>query len=621
MNYRFSGSLEVQFGVGLERPLAGVTVRLYRARDDGETTRAVAARPKESFRVLPGPTREGLLGEAETGDAGRFDLSLDESIDYDGGPVRMDVLVEQVAGERAEEPVQATLATVQPRWGKGETGAVTTQDHRLGEKEWCALLEELGIWVVLGRVTDADSGDPLRNLTVTVHDADIVQDDDLGSATTGTDGGYAVYYTVADFESVPGWWSPGPVELTPGPDLYVTVTNADGDVLLDEDRDRGRDPGRENVGPCATVNLELDLTPGPGDPALFTHVGPFSVAADVESDGTIVQSREGLGGAGWGFTGQLDLGGFVPQTDPDTGEAMWYRFLYRTDGAERPVVGSLLGRVTVGHRFDGYDAMGFPVVTPIVVAGSGGGPGTDPGDPDVYVPTSGSADDAENGWIPVIQTGQPGLLGDGYGPELLRFDTTDSQVVPGGTPSPATPGTPPGTSETGDAVTIVFETTVDDGAGAPSTDPADVERRGETTVYVNNWREVRELAVVDDADNEIGCSVTDTATVQYTVDHEFLTQYGVGLTSPAAGGGSAWPDSLLAGTVDRDATPHGTSTGVAGEIDLGTTYDGSGSFDAFADWPSCSYIARLSSRLALTDGRTDDVTNRTAPVDGVFYKQ
>jgi hypothetical protein len=636
MQYKIQGTLRANLSSGIDRPLADVTVQFYETAQDERTVRAVAARSKESFRTHETASTGGLLGSATTDADGDFAVTVGETgefdetaaADYDGGAVRFDLLVTSVDGHEGE-PFRTTLTTEQPRWGRSEEEdrvAPGRLDHTLSEKEWCYILEELGVWVVTGRVTDRESGDPLRNLTVTAYDADIIQSDELGSATTGPDGGYAIYYRVADFEAVPAWWTPGPIELQPGPDVYVTVANADGVVVEAEPAERGRDPGRENVGPCARVDIELDLTPGPGDPALFTGVGPFDIATDIESDGTIVQSRRvrdssgrRVGGAGWGFTGRLELRGYVPQTDPDTGAAMWYRFLYETDAGERPVVGNLLSGVTVGERFDGFDGAFRPLTTDIVVDGSGGGPGTNPGDPDVYVPTSGNANDAENGWIPVVRTGGPGLLGDGYGPNLLGLDTTE--LVPGGTPSTPAAGSAPAASETGGTVRLVFETTVDDGSGAPSTDPADVERRGEATIYVNNWREVRELAVVDDIGNEIGCSVTDTATVRYTVDHEFLTEYGVGLTSPAAGGGSAWPGSLLSGSVARDTTPHGSATGVAGEIDLGATYDGSGSFDAFTDWPACSYIARLSSRLALTDGRRNDVRSPTRAEDGVFYKQ
>jgi hypothetical protein len=634
MKYRIEGGLGAYLSADIDRPLAGVTVRLYETEPGETTTEAVAARRKESFRVRDSPTTAGLLGSGTTDAEGGFGITIGETGDYDekaaaaysGEAIRFDVFVTAVDGNEGD-PVQATLTTEQPRWGTpdDETNVTVGRiDQTLNDKEWCLLLEELGVWLITGRVTrqvdGVDTGEPLRNLTVTAYDDDIIQDDDLGSATTGADGGYAIYYLPADFEAVPSWWTPGPVELRPGPDVYVTVTNAEGVTLLEEPGERGRDPGRENVGPCALIDIPLELDGEMGDPALFTHVGPFSVAVDIESDGTIVQTSEGFGGPGWGFTGRLDLRGYVPQTDPDTDAAMWYRFLYETDAGEQPVVGNLLDEVTVARRFDGFGGGGFrPLTTDIVVDGSGGGSGTDPGDPDVYVPTSGNADDAENGWIPVVQTGQPGLLGDGYGPNLLRLDTRE--IVPRGTPSTPAAGSRPAASETGRTVRLVFETTVDDGSGAPSTDPADIQRRGETTIYVNNWPEVRELAVVDDAGNEIGCSVTDTATVRYTVDHEFLTEYGIRLASPAAGSGSVWPTSLLSGSVNRETTPHGSDTGAFGEIDLGAAYDGSGSFDAFADWPACSYIARLSSRLALTDGRRNDARSRTPAEGGVFYKQ
>jgi hypothetical protein len=617
MRYTTDGRLWTHLCTDVERPLADAEVRLYRLDEGVDPARAVAARSKETFRLHgDGADRTGEpLATTRTDADGRFRATVDG--DYDGEAFALDVRL-SAAGEVEGRPVQATVTAVQPRWRTDETGAVATVEHALSRSQWCAVLRELGVGAVAGRVTDRETGDPLRGLVVTVADADLVQDDTLGSATTGADGDYLLYYPVGAYERVPSPF--GPIELVGGPDLYFRVTSAAGETLLDEPSERGRDPGRENVGACHCEDLAVDLTPSPGDPPLFTHVGAFSVATDLDAGGTIRNAREGLGGPGWGFTGSVDLAGYVPEVDPETDAPLWYRFLYRAGGDEEPVVGSLIERATVAREFVGSDPRS-PAVRSVQVAGAGATGGDDPGDPGdprVVVPTAGEADPRANGWIPVVRTTGVGLLGDGYGPTLVRLNT--AAIVAGGAPPSVPAGDEPTAAESGGAVTVAFETTVDDGSGRPSTDPADVERRGEATIYVNNWRAVRALAVVGDDGSPVGCDATDGATVRYTADHEFLRAHEVTLDSPAPGAGSVWPRSLAAGSVDRGATPPGTERGATGAVDLAAAYDGSGGHDAFADWPACSYVCRLVTRRALTNGRSNDDPDRTPVVDGLFYR-
>jgi hypothetical protein len=352
---------------------------------------------------------------------------------------------------------------------------------------------------------------------------------------------------------------------------------------------------------------------------MFLTVGAFSLATDVAPDGTVVQRRttdDGgrTGGQGWGFHGRVDLGGFVPQTHPDSGAPLWYRFRYRTADGAGAVTGSLVGRAVVAEQYRLRPGFRFDR-RQVVVSGSGGGGG----DERVLVPTSGTGSPESEGWVPVLQDDDGGfdLVGTGYQSTLLQVDTR--RLVPGGAPAGTAPDGSLAPTERGGEVTFEFQTTVDDGTGSPST--TDVETHDSVTLYVNNWEEVRELSVVDAAGDEIGCAVTDTATVRYAVDHEFLRSYSVSLDSPAHDTTAGLPTSLAARTVDRGVHPHGTETGLAAEIDLASEYTGSGGTPAFADWPSCSYFARLGASRALTDGREDDDGDATRPADGVFYKQ
>ncbi|MDY6818762.1 MAG: hypothetical protein SVG88_08880 [Halobacteriales archaeon] len=622
MSHVLSGRLCARPCPELEVSIENALIRLYRPDPDADVSRRVAARNRDTFRILSEDEVEAKAdreltdpnNEVRTDEDGEFEATLADDVNYDGGPIQIDVRITSLDGHEVT-PTQATITTIQSAWGTEKGDELARWDECLTQQQWCAILEAAGCWLVAGRITDCESEEPLQGLTVTVRDTDIVQDDELGSDTTNADGEYLIYYTEADLERVPSPFSP--IELIGGPDLFFRIESSSGTPLLDEDRSRGRDPGRENVGRCHCENLCVDFE-GDGDRPLFTHVGRFNIFQDIDQDGTLNKARGGLGGDGWGFFRHINLVGFVPETHPTSGKQMWYRFLYEdSNNNEHPLIGDLVDRLRVG----------------IQRVGSGPGPGTfgfrevyvagqqfsaNPSlmlPPKILVPRSGSSNPVENGWVEV-----PGVHGNGigHGP-LMQFDTT--AAVPGGQPPSATPGNTPTNQPTGEEITVIFETTVDDGSGNPSTASSDITRQKETVpLYVNNWAEVRALDVVDQNNNPIGCDTTNTAIVRYTADHEFLLSYDVNLNSPAAGGGSVWPQDLASGTVNRAGATIGANRSQTGRIDLGATYTGSGNYDAFADWPTCSYIARLQTRLALTNGGRPDDTDTTPAVDGVFYK-
>jgi len=603
MRYTFTGEL---YGTQCEqtRPIGEGTVKLYRHDQEARATHSVAARTAETFAILDEKQIEAkadrLLATGEIESDGSFSVTLDEEQDYDGEAFDVDVVLDGIDGQQGET-VHATITTVQPRWYKGEEGPVASWEHQLPQKNWCAILETLGIWVVCGRVTDCESEKPVTDATVSVTDRDIVQDDTLGSATTDADGEYCIYYRVADFERIP--FGLTPVELTPGPDLYFEVRGPGGTVLLDEDPSMGREKGRENVGPCACMDLCVDFE-GDRDRPLFTHVGRFNVFQDIAPNGTLVRSRNNLGGPGWGFFGHVPLEGFVPAAD--TGQT-YYRFLYEVPGeSPKPVVGDQLDRTTVGGKLvpDPSSPTGL-AWQEIHVAGSAGSPdpGLDPA-PKTVVPTAGNRNDDENGWIPVDPDAHGG--GYGHGP-LLELDTT--AIVPGSAQT-ATAGSAPSSPASGEQVTVYFETTTEAPGGGPDTSAID-RQADAVTLYVNNHPEVRELAIFDGNGGEIGCSPADGVTVKYTADHEFLTSWGLSVSSPAEKPSvHGWTAPSLSGqNIDRGANAPGTARGVARTENLNVD-----------SWPSCTYEIQLTTRRALTNGRRGDDPDSTPGIDGMFYK-
>lgn len=317
--YTLRGRIETALPNSRVDPLAGATVRLYRVEESA--SRALAARAKETFAILDEAAvdrrAKALLGEAETDEEGRFTVGIDDD-GYDGEPVELHVRVDGAGGLTSDEPVQAGVTVVGPRWRKSEDGPVAAVDHTLSRANWCAILEALGLWLVAGRVTVSGSGDPAGGATVTAKDRDLLQDDTLGSDTTDADGLFAIYYQTAAFEATPSWWNP-PVELVPGADLYFSI-EWEGETQAEEPS-RGRDPDRENADRCEYVKLQVDaVTPEPGPeqtPTVPTYWQRIGSAFDVpQVTGSLVGSAfdaDGYAGSSrFALTGNITLEGSAP---------------------------------------------------------------------------------------------------------------------------------------------------------------------------------------------------------------------------------------------------------------------------------------------------------------------
>jgi hypothetical protein len=597
MHYTFTGRLCGYICPDTEEPLANMTVLLYRPEwDQQDVVRAVAAETKETFRIVDGDEvdekEDRLLAEVETDDEGEFEVDLGAEREYEGEAIEVDVRTDHVPGEFEEdtEPVQFTVTTLQPRWRQAEEGGIARWEHCIARRFWCEIRRLFGAWVICGRVTYEETGDPVARALVSAFDVDIIEDDPLGTTTASGDGAYRIYYKTSDFERTPAPF--GPIELEHGPDVRFLVRDVIGSPIIDEPRSRGRQPDRENVGPCERIDLEVTDGRPPGPEPLFTHVGPFHIRDHIDSQGRTLFARgppdHRVGGDGYGFFRKVTLEGFCPETDPVSGERQYYRFLFRGAGSTdwTPVTGAHIVDQLVGGRLDAFSGFEWQdiYVAPATVE-------TDPSDPapdpETVIPTAGSPDDDLNGWIEVVNT-----YDDGYEGPLLRLDT--SKLVPGGSSGAGTPGDPPTDPKSGGAVEIAFETTVEASDGGP--DPAKADRQGlVATVFVNNFPEVRQLRVEELHTGAAGgCTeITDQVTVNYTVDHELLASWGLTFTSDAPHTGG-FPPSPLGGT-----TPRGQNDTVVFTVTDATVTPP-------IEWPECSYDVRLSSRRKLTDGVVND---------------
>lgn len=575
MSHIIRGSLRgLVCAKGASVPIHPATVLLYRARTERELPGADD--PPEPAALSAdelGAREQMLVGRAETDLQGNFSVRLER---YDGEPLEVNLRFDrgpQGKGEGAE-PLQVSLGTPRLEWQRTEQDSVAVWSYVLPYLWWCWILKYFGIWVIWGRVVTCKERLPLSGFTVRAYDADIfpVLRDYLGSAVSAGDGSFTIYFMSSAFHKAP-FGLPG--ELVKGPDYFFKVEDNNGTVVINEPASAGRAPGRENRPNCFCVELCVDVdAPGPYEQPWFTNVGNFQITTDMDANGLAKYARFGAGGTGWGFFGGLRLSGFCPKKSTVNGLPMFYRFLVRnlTDGGgDQVVTAAMVAAQRVGSRLlpDGMGGWGFQQ---IYVDRLGAAMPADPADPAVLVPDA-------NGWVPVLQD----ALDNGY-QDLLRLDSTT--VVPGG----AAPGNGAGNAvsspRNGKLLEIVYQTTTHPAVGFEH------EQVARAKVYVNNWGEVRLLALKQFEDpGATSCDeLHDDLDLKYTVDHELLLDWALGVSSAASGLG--WPGP---GVLPPPPTGARGAHGIK-HLDIST-------------WPSCSYTAGLTSTRKLTNGDWNDDTN------------
>src|SRR5947208_1333232 len=118
--------------------------------------------------------------------------------------------------DECDEP----LAAVTVRLLRPEADERLTARAVADPKETLAILTRFGVWSICGHLRTCKEGQPIPGALVTAFDADWLQDDPLGSATTDFGGKFLISYLRDDFEKTP--LSPWGInfELIGGPDLY-----------------------------------------------------------------------------------------------------------------------------------------------------------------------------------------------------------------------------------------------------------------------------------------------------------------------------------------------------------------------------------------------------------------
>jgi hypothetical protein len=595
--YRLHGALRGILCGECSEPLAHVKVRIYRLRNAQDAARLAVAEAKDTFRVLTADEiqakAELLLAEVDTDDQGGFTATLGDHQRYGGEAFEIDVYCGTVPHRRPEPPpkgpVQFSITTVQPQWRERNDERVAAWDYALSQRFWCHVRALFDAWVICGRVTVCDTKQAAVGVKVLAFDRDWLKDDPLGTATTDGDGRFRIDYLGADFRR--GTWLN--VELVGGPDVYFRLESPSGEVVQ-EPPSMGRNPGRENIGPCFCVSLCVKEVPIVRN-AWFTRVGEFNIYSDISATTGLTLSAQpngfpnAQGGPGYAFYSALKLVGDCPTTHPSNGVPLRYRFGWRPSGsAAAPtwISGAAVAAIKVGSRPVLWDFGSGPALhaQDIVVAGSGGYTGPMPAPLPTHPPVPPGTSwgpipylilqpDAD-GWI----TMPPDATNQGFSGPLLWL--VSSAIAPGG----AAPGNGAGNAVTapksGVDLELLFEAAPVQGASGTTL------ANSLPRIHLNNWGEVAEAAV-----NQLSlpgttpCSAVTTALdIPYTMDHELVLSWQLSLvTSAVIPGGTP---ALPGGT---------TSRGAAGTAHLNTS-----------TWPECAYAVQFTRALKLTDGEHSD---------------
>jgi len=342
--YVFRGKLSAYICNKCLVNLTKVQVKLYRHRDSQSIDKLVEASPKNTLALLTDEAvseKQGfLLATATADENGEFSVTIDgDAAAYDGGAFEVDVCIDSIPGripDKKSPKLQFTITSVGPEWSQQNDMFVSTRWHySIAARFWCHILAKYDVWVICGRLLTCEGQQPLPGALVKAFDADWLQHDALGSATTDFNGYFYIYYTSADFKKTP--FSPLiNIELTGGPDLFFQVEFG-GDIIINESASSGRQPGRENVGHCACVELCTDkiVPPDADEIPHWERVEEFEVDTDFSTEGY-------AGSAANVMHDCVDLHGNMPLTNVASGKALKYRFLIGAwtwaGGTEDPAV-------------------------------------------------------------------------------------------------------------------------------------------------------------------------------------------------------------------------------------------------------------------------------------------
>ena len=252
MSYTFKGNLRGQICEDCYESLSGMEVLLYLP-----WKREV----KDSFRIVTAAEanerKELLIAKTTTDTNGNFEFSIDDK--YQEYSFDIDIICPTVPfainSDKAIQPIQLHLATVYPQ-------QVEFWEYTIPHKIWCNIRGRyFDAWVICGHLLNCQTNTPINGAEVTAFDADFLTDDNLGTATTDSNGHFRIDYDSATFKKtfLSPWINvetdPGlPLRFQNGPDVYFKATLA-GENLVNETKVNAR----KNVDYCLCVKLCSDI--------------------------------------------------------------------------------------------------------------------------------------------------------------------------------------------------------------------------------------------------------------------------------------------------------------------------------------------------------------------------
>jgi len=365
MNYSLRGNLRGFYCGDCYDFFYNATIKVYSAEASAATTQLALANAKETFHQrkpdeLKSITKK-LLFETKTDENGNFEVLIGDKQKYNGGAFEIDFECGTVPirfGPRIppkpHAPVQFHITTLQPLWKESPNGnrqQTAYWEYAIPDKFWCWMLKLFGWYVVCGRVEECETKVVLTGVKVKAFDVDLIQDDFLGEAVTDSNGHFKIYYTEVDFsKTIFSWLN---IEWPAGPDLFFSVEQLNGTILLQEPRSKGHSRGRENASNCTCVKLCVDSNVTPEQPVpvpAFLRIGGYDYETQVQSH----LGESGLTNGNYAFYKSLRLNGIVARTFGGAPLEYCFEYTKQYNGIGQPINWTRVTPAEADQTYIGY---------------------------------------------------------------------------------------------------------------------------------------------------------------------------------------------------------------------------------------------------------------------------
>lgn len=618
----FKGTLKGQLCDDCLEYIANVEVLLYLPYRKEVLSTAVA-NAKETFHLVTkeeAKQRENLLiAKTFTDENGNFEFSIDEK--YANSAFDIDFICGTVPPKipkpKRTEALQFHITTLVMEWRRNEFEEFNffNWSHEISYKFWCYIRGHyFDAWVICGHLVNCKTKTPIANAKVTAFDADFLTDDNLGTATTDSNGHFRIDYSSIKFkqtflsplinvETDPGL----PLTFQSGPDVYFKAEIA-GTTLINETRANAR----KNVGYCLCVKLcsEVNVVnpEDPTFPSAWTGIGnAFSASYgtnsyDFDVDGYAGSGKNALFGT-IRLTGQAAL-------KSASGNPIEYRFLISDtttpNGTPAPGIGNFSKIIGVTPNLfvpSVVSKLTRKVYSPI--------------NNEIFV-TSDQSDFDAQGWFDVNHAIERALINAGLtladlsSYNIIEEDTLISLNTAALTTAPDVPGS----INPGQAIPVANKIPIEKFAirfeirevvNKPLNQFNIVPGSGKTlnSVIMNNNPVVLKLSIAELEANGLCTPINGTLHAKYTVYHPYLTSSSLHLRNNS-------------NTVNRNISDgivplSGNTNPAINE----RTNNSSQLNNPPNDMTRCTYILKLFARARMHNG--DVQMSDSGPVEQIFF--